>query len=160
MKNKYKIDGQTLIVYNRKDNKEMLFDAEDFDLINSYGCWRTDNLGYVKTTGKEINGKWPTIRAHRLIVNCPEDKVVDHINGNPEDNRKLNLRIVSQKENMHNQKDRKGYTWHKAANKWQAQIGLNGKVKSIGLFTTEAEARVAYLEAKKKYHPTAPIKGY
>jgi len=44
----------------------------------------------------------------------------------------------------------KGVSFHKASNKWQAKIMINGKQKYIGLFKTELEAHHAYLKAEKK----------
>lgn len=44
------------------------------------------------------------ILLHRIITQCPEDKEVDHINHNPLDNRRSNLKICSHKENMQNYK--------------------------------------------------------
>ena len=157
MKNKYKIDGQTLIVYNRKDNKEMLFDAEDFDLVSKH-TWRLHN-GYAETDIK-IGAKYKSICSHRLLIDCPTDKIIDHINRIRHDNRKSNLRIISRQENNHNQSNTKGCSWHNRDKVWSANIRVNMKLIHLGTYKTQAEARAAYLEAKKIYHPTAPIKGY
>ena len=154
MKNKYKIEGNTLIVYNRADNREMLFDTEDFDLIKDY-TWRLDMDGYIRTQ-IVIGSKHKVIKAHRLIMGFPESLLIDHINHNTLDNRKENLRIVTNKINQHNQKSSKGYSWNKQVKKWKAGIRVNNKLLFLGYFETEAEAREAYLEAKKKYHPSAP----
>jgi len=154
MKNKYKIVGDTLIVYNRKDNREMLFDAEDFNLIKNR-TWGIVNNGYVRTDVQKDNKRF-YLSAHRLVMKCPNDKVVDHKNHNKADNRKSNLRITTQSINQHN-RTAKGYCWDKYANKWKAYIKIpNKKSLHLGLYNTEDEARAAYLEAKKKYHPTAP----
>ena len=56
--------------------------------------WRISN-NYVIT-------KKGYIKLHRLITNCPDDKVVDHINHNRLDNRKCNLRVCTQAENAQN----------------------------------------------------------
>jgi hypothetical protein len=42
----------------------------------------------------------------------------------------------------------KGYYWHKTKKKWQAQISIDGKLKHLGYFDNEHEARTAFLEAK------------
>jgi hypothetical protein len=77
---------------------------------------------------------------------------VDHINGVKRDNRLINLRLVNHQKNHFNQTKAKGYTWNKSKNKWQAQIKLDGKSKTLGYFENEEDAKNAYLEAKKIYH--------
>lgn len=77
---------------------------------------------------------------------------VDHINGIRHDNRLSNLRVVTQQENQWNRTMAKGYTWIKRVNKWQSKIMLNNKTIYLGLYTTETDARSAYLAAKKVYH--------
>lgn len=109
--------------------------------------------GYVRCI---INADKPySIRGHRLAWYLYYGELptscIDHIDGNPLNNKIKNLRDVSQQKNTFNQKA-KGYTWHNRANKFQAKIRVNGKVISLGLFDTEPEARTAYLEAKKIYH--------
>ena len=42
----------------------------------------------------------------------------------------------------------RGVCWHKASNKWRAQIQINNKTKYLGLFDNEEDAYLAY---KKVY---------
>lgn len=46
----------------------------------------------------------------------------------------------------------KGYTWHKASNKWCAQICFERKIKHLGLFVSQEEASNAYQKAVKEYN--------
>lgn len=39
---------------------------------------------------------------HRVLTNCPDGLLVDHLNGNPLDNHKANLRVVDHITNCHN----------------------------------------------------------
>ena len=95
-----------------------------------------------------INGVWP--KNH-----------IDHIDGNPLNNRIKNLRDATQKENSQNirkaHKDSKsgilGVSWSKASKKWVVHIQTNGILRHIGLFATIEDASFAYLSAKSKFHP-------
>lgn len=99
---------------------------------------------------------------HRLITNCPEDMVVDHINGDSLDNRTINLRICTKLQNQYNQKKHKGHrhslykgvTFRKdlKSKPWEAFIYAHGKSKRLGYFTTEIEAALAYNEAAQKHY--------
>lgn len=70
---------------------------------------------------------------------------IDHIDQNKLNNDISNLRDVSQSTNLRNQRKIKGYHLHKQTGKWRAQYSRNNKVHHIGLFSTEQEARQAYL---------------
>lgn len=84
---------------------------------------------------------------------------VDHIDGNPLNNKISNLRAVTSSENSHNTLGR-GYYLHKQTGKYNAYIKIRGMRKSLGLFATSQEARSAYLRAKRELHPTAPGRCY
>jgi len=155
MKNKYVIDGDTLIVYSRKHNQEMLFSVADADLAKHY-TWYIGK-GYATAVAA---GKRTPLYAHRLLMNPPDGMQVDHINGVRHDNRRSNLRIVTIQENSQNRRSAKGYTWSTQKRKYKAQIVFNKKNIYLGLYNTEDEARAAYLEGKQKYHPSAPIHLY
>ena len=73
---------------------EFLIDTEDFDLVKTHG-WHITKLGYVaeNRTKKFL---------HTMIMKTPKGRVTDHINGNPLDNRKSNLRVVGFSENGYN----------------------------------------------------------
>ena len=157
MLNKFKISGDVLIVFARKDNREMICDVIDYDIISKH-TWYLLAKGYVTTHIKGADGKRRLLYLHRLLMNAPAGMEVDHINGIKHDNRKENLRIVTTQINQHNQKSAKGYYWNKNAGKYRAEIALNNKSIYLGYYNTETEARQAYLAAKKIYHPSAPIK--
>ena len=79
-------------------------DLEDEELLKAMSMkWRTvykTNKPYLFTG----NQRSERIYFHRFIMNVPKDMVVDHINGNTLDNRKINLRVVNQKDNHKNVK--------------------------------------------------------
>jgi hypothetical protein len=119
-----------------------------------------------KVIRKKINGrivcrlyvdkKQYTVLSHRLAWYLHYGHLpinfIDHIDGNPSNNKIENLRDVTAQQNQWNQTKAKGYCWSKFANKFQAQIKINRKVKFLGYFQTEQEARNAYLKAKEIYH--------
>jgi len=81
--------------------------------------------------------------------------VVDHIDNNPSNNIVENLQLITNRENC--SKDKKGGSsryvgvyWNKGANKWQAQIKIDGKLKYLGLFKEETEAHKAYQSRLKE----------
>ena len=132
-------------------NEPFYFDKEDFDKIKDY-CWCVDAYGYVVANTKK------TIRFHRLIMDCPEDRVVDHINRVKHDNRKSNLRICTQAENSKNLSISKnntsgitGVSWYKKNSKWIAQIRINRKLVHLGYFENLEDAAKARKEAEEKY---------
>ncbi|OMF54823.1 hypothetical protein BK138_16230 [Paenibacillus rhizosphaerae] len=97
---------------------------------------------------------------HRLIMDVPEGKVIDHININGLDNREINLRIVTQAENSQNKKAQKnsktgirGVSWNKAAKKWQAQYAINRKKVKVGYFDDIEDARRAVERARRERMP-------
>lgn len=131
--------------------RKFTIDIEDWLKCKDY-YWSVGTQGYVTAI---INNK--TILLHRYVMNCPDDKVVDHINGDPTDNRKSNLRICTQQQNTMNRKKSSnntsgctGVCW--SNNKWQAQIGYRGKVLNLGLFTNIEDAIKARQDAELKYY--------
>lgn len=72
-----------------------IVDDDDYERVDRFSPWYETDSGYaIKKT--RINGKNISIRMHSLINNTPKGLVTDHINGNRLDNRKSNLRSVSQ----------------------------------------------------------------
>jgi hypothetical protein len=134
-------------------------DDEDYKKLASlrwYASIGVDGNVRARRTGW-INKKMVHVFMSRTILNAPQGKYVDHINGDPLDNRKCNLRLCSPLENSHNakiSKDNKyGYkgivlTKYK---RWGARIYPNKKIKWLGTYNTKEEAALAYNEAAKKY---------
>ena len=99
------------------------------------------------------------VKRHRIIAYTYLDldldnpkQQIDHIDGNKLNNSLDNLRVVTHQQNQWNRTKAKGYYFHKASQKWKAQITLNRKEIYLGLYKTESEARVSYLTAKLIYH--------
>lgn len=99
-----------------------------------------------------VHGKWP-------------DNVIDHINGDPTDNRIANLRDVTQLVNQQNMRKATvknklgilGVNFDPEMRKFVAFIRVDGKSMSLGYFATADAAGLAYLTAKRKYHEGCTI---
>lgn len=94
--NRYVEDEGFVIGYTTNKNSEFYIDKEDYDKIKDM-TWIERNNGYISNTDGVL--------LHRFVTNCDKKKVVDHLNHNIKDNRKSNLRVCTQKENMLNRKD-------------------------------------------------------
>ena len=82
---------------------------------------------------------------------------IDHIDGNPSNNRIENLRPATKAENAYNRKisknntsGAKGVRWNKANKTWMVSIGVNGKIKYIGSFKDFELAELVAIEARNK----------
>jgi hypothetical protein len=76
---------------------------------------------------------------------------IDHINGVRNDNRLINLRLGTSRDNNRNRQIHRegklcGCSFHKRDQKWGAYIYINGKQRHLGLFSTEIEAHAAYMD--------------
>ena len=137
--------------------KYAIVDDDDYDEINQFNWCFSHGYAMRAVT---ILGKRTTQQMHRIITNCPADMDVDHINHDKLDNRKSNLRVCSTSENGRNQKVRtyakssvyKGVSFNKHAGKWRANIRLDNKLKSLGYFTNEIDAAIAYNNAAIELH--------
>ena len=145
--NTYDLTGEYGIGYTLK-GEEFYFDLEDYDLIKDY-CWYKNKLGYL-LTNINTDTKRTLFFMHNLIMDCPADMLVDHKNGSSSvnDNRKYNLRIGTQSDNMKNRKNNynnksghKGVILHKQSNKWMGYITSNKK-RYTKLFNTKEDAVV------------------
>lgn len=119
-----------------------IIDNKNIPLVSKYiwnYCGREGNK-YVCSTGDD------KISLHRLITNCPNGLVVDHINHNTLDNRKCNLRICSQLKNCQNRTIGKnnttGYTGIGLTKngKYIARICFNKKNINLGTFDNIEDA--------------------
>jgi len=97
------------------------------------------------------------IKLHNYVMNHIPTKggdIVDHINRNPLDNRKCNLRIIPQGNNCKN-RAAKGYTL--VGNKYLTQLSVDGNKIYLGLWDTKEEAqlvyRMHYLALNGEYSP-------
>jgi hypothetical protein len=97
-----------------------------------------------------IHGNWPTAS-------------IDHINGERDDNRISNLRVVSTATNNQNLRSAKPNSLSgllgasKNHGKWTASIKVGGRYHYLGSFSTPEEAHQRYLAAKRQLHEGCTI---
>lgn len=137
-----------------------MFTYDDGLLINAktgHIYCNTDRDGYirVRVSGREF-------RAHRLIWEMhygtiPDGMLVDHIDGDPYNNRIENLRLATRQQNNMNKAKilgncttgsdlPKGVT-RTANGTFRARITVSNRTESLGTFKTIEEASAAYKEA-------------
>lgn len=120
-----------------------------------------DRAGYIDASGYEY------VRINRMAIashiiawaltygECPENHI-DHINGDRSDNRIVNLRTATFRQNQQNRlihrNGRLPGALPKKNGKWEAKASINGKTKYLGLYPTAEEAHEAYVNALKEVH--------
>ena len=153
-------DGYAEIFLVNRNNEvcaKALIDVEDIDKVKDIKWHRSElqrNTYYCTSNNKE----WK--RLHRLILNIKDPNIlVDHINHNGLDNRKCNLRICNNQQNLcnsqipkNNKSGYKGIYWAKDKNKWAVQVTINNKTKYIGRYKKLEDAIEARNKAAKKYY--------
>lgn len=89
-------------------------DEDDFDRLNKHSWTVHADNSRPFTVFYVVRGSWITdpenplrqkraqIYMHREVMNCPDDKEVDHVLGDTLDNRKSKLKVVTHEENMNN----------------------------------------------------------
>jgi len=125
--------------------------------IGAAAGWVT-NGGYVFIG---IDGE--KFGAHRLAMlymtgAMPDE--IDHLDGNPGNNRFANLRAVSHQANMQNMRRARkqslsgvlGASLHRQTGTFRASIEVNGHRHHLGYHRTAEAAHAAYVEAKRRLH--------
>jgi len=144
-----------------KCGSAILFDELDYDLVSSRK-WRVQKRS--KKDGaqpaKVISGKSPDIVSlHDILMNPKQGFIVDHIDGNPLNNQRGNLRVCTQAENACNRKTYKnnkssvkGIYWMPRQNAWAARITKSGKRLFLGYYKKLEDAAKAYKNAADNLH--------
>ena len=144
----------------------------DYNPLTGIFTWKVDKAstvrkgdvakGFNKTGYQRIRINQTKYMLHRLawlyVYGKLPDGYIDHINGNPSDNRIENLRDVAHIENAHNlpifsnnTSGRIGVGFKKDIGKWRARICVNGKSVWLGNFSNFEDACAARDDAERKY---------
>lgn len=133
-----------------------IVDAQDYPLVSEFR-WALSSKGYAT----HIRHAGPVrLRMHRVIMGAiPPGRVVDHIDRNPLNNVRANLRLATPGENQRNSKKPvtntsgyKGVSWDSRNQKWRVSIQVSGTKRNLGRYSTKEEAHQAYCEAALWLH--------
>lgn len=139
--------------------KRAIVDDEDYEWLKQWH-WSINAYGYAYhldySNGKH-NSKF--FLMHRLILNAPKGKQVDHIDGNRLNNTRGNIRIATRKQNLlnrgktiKNKSGFKGVYWDSRQKRWNANLNYNGKSIYLGCSKHVLEAAYIVNKAISKHH--------
>ncbi|MGH2478191.1 MAG: HNH endonuclease [Ktedonobacteraceae bacterium] len=151
-------------------NKGQIIRLSPDDIDLSEVTWCLDN-----SRGKYPIGRYngPIVKLHRIVAErmigkpIPKDMVVDHIDGDPLNCHRDNLRIATPRQNMQNRKHHqnskhayKGIMVNGSGHHWFARIMHHGKYQLFGPYDTPLEAAKMYdIKAKEYFGEYARING-
>ena len=142
--------------------KYAIVDDDDFKYLNQWK-WYINNNGYaIRTEYTKLDFKkykMTKVYMHREVNNTPVNLQTDHINHNSLDNRKINLRTVTNQQNAFNANlnkantsGTKGVSWSEERKKWCSYIHIDNKALPLGRFINIEDAIYARKKAELKYH--------
>lgn len=142
---------KVMVIRASNDGTPFIVDGADYEMLRSFR-WSHDGNGYA-ITGRKGGG---TISMHRMLLNDPPHKVVDHINRNRRDCRRSNLRAITPMQNAWNRTpiaSLSGFTGVALRKgKWTATITVERKKMYIGSFDTPELAALAYNDMARELH--------
>lgn len=134
-----------------------IVDDEDYNVLSKFKWCRKQCKNLIYAHGAYIAGSQKHTLMHKMILWTPKGYCIDHIDGNGLNNRRSNLRIVTQKQNSWNHKKNSNNTsgflnvfWRKNRNKWSALAQKDGKVYYNGLYVKKDDAKNAAKELREK----------
>ena len=154
--NIYRIENDIVIGKCYNKDVEFFLDLEDFDKIKDY-CWFEDGHGYVNARDKSKN---KTIKMHRIILGLDfgDADIVDHINHNGLDNRKINLRTCDKSKNAMNAEVQSnnssgicGVYYNEKHNSWRSYITKDNKRYYLGSYVNIEDATNSRKIAEEKF---------
>jgi hypothetical protein len=150
--NEFVFEGNMVIGFTQKGEK-FYIDRTDYETVKDL-CWRKDVDGYIVST---VNRK--SLYLHRYLMNAEDGMVVDHINHDTADNRRTNLRVVTQSQNMQNAvvstrntSTVPGVNWDEKMHKWHARINFNKQTVELGYYSDFFDAVAARKAGEENYY--------
>ena len=134
---------------NLTQGKVAIVDDEDYEKLSKYK-WGYNSYGYAKRNFTQKDGTRRQVYMHAFIIGKINGLEIDHINNNPLDNRRCNLRHVTHQENcinrksLHRSSEYKGVYRNKNDKVWRSQITIRGKLYDLGGYESEKDAAWVY----------------
>lgn len=152
------VDGIRIIVIDTR--RTAIVDDEDFDRLSKYRWHVMPKVGrgYACRSRRIAPGETRPIYMHHEIIGRIKGRECDHINGNPLDNRRANLRSATRSQNNQNKKYKnntsgfKGVSWREREKRWEARITIHRKTYHLGEFTTAFAAAKVYDVAAQLFY--------
>ena len=137
-----------------KNGDKFYIDKEDYPFVSKYS-WSFDGRGYVVSYA----GTNKLMKLHRILLNISDPYIfIDHIDHNPANNRRNNLRKCDNSQNnanrsldSRNKSGRTGVLWDEHRQKWFAQIGWHNSNHFLGYYDDIESAIQARENAEKLY---------
>lgn len=132
-----------------------VIDDEDADLVVGYKWYPMKAEGKVYAAGwKHMPPGRFFVHLHRLIANAQPGDIIDHLDRDPLNCRRSNLRRVTRQQNSFNRGPNqngkpstskyKGVFWCRNSGRFRARIALNKKRIYLGYFDNDEDAARAY----------------
>lgn len=146
------VEGCEIQLFDKNKNivDYAIVSAEDYEKVCSFSWYKA--VGNTKTTDLSYAVSH-RLRMHHYILGKPNQGfTIDHINGDGLDNRLVNLRIATMSQNSQNKRRDKskdksqyiGVKYHPITQKWYVQMYINKISHSLGTFSSDKEAAIAY----------------
>ena len=135
---------------------ETIVDDDVYEDLNSYS-WYASGLEGRPARRLKAGPRKIIFLYHQVLHVLPwvlsmNGKCIDHINGNPLDNRKENIRVVTTLENMRNTMRygfREGVSYDSTHDKYKAYLDQTDKKRiNVGTFVTREQAEIALAKFK------------
>lgn len=138
--------------------KVAIVDDQDVPWLSQWLWAYADDGVHARVMRSGYKGSGPTIMA-RLIMKARKTENVIHLNGDPLDCRRVNLKVVPHTLAVHrasmprtNRSGYKGVTWNKERQEWRATISLSGKRQYLGKYLTAEAAAKAWNKAAREHY--------
>ena len=140
---------------------DAIVDDVDYMELSKYKWHARKTPGgyYACRNARRVNGKQVPIMMHSLLCPVPTGMEVDHVDGDPLNNTRNNLRACTRSQNQFNKgkyknntSGYKGVGYIQRTGRWRVRINVNRETIYLGNYETKEFAASVYNEACLRYH--------